>query len=123
MIKQKQSIERAINTTKWLEYSTKNSDMKKSAYKNREGNTKCCLGELRDLLTGSPKMRRGKGKPGQAEGTEHSEVQSYQKSIGFPGTSKDLVVLELLVLSWERPEKDEARRNCGCYMKAVWALA
>ena len=77
----------------------------------------------RNLSIGSHKRRWGKGKPGQAEGTEHSKAQSYQKSIGFPGTSRDFAVLELRVLSWERPRKDEARSDCGCYVKAVRALA
>lgn len=52
----------------------------------------------------------GEGKTILSKGREHSKAQSYQKSIGFPGTSKDFVVFELRVLSGERPKKDEASR-------------
>ena len=40
------TIEKVVNTIKWLEYSINNSDMLKSAYESRGRNNKHCLGGL-----------------------------------------------------------------------------
>lgn len=55
-----------------------------------------------DLLAGSYKMRWGKRS--NTISSRGNTAQWYKKSTGFHGTSKDFVVLEPIVLYWERDE-------------------